>query len=500
MRRLVAETNEADLTTIRLPETFPGGAEAFEQAAKFCYGINFEITAINVAGLRCAADYLEMTEEYSPGNLLSRTDDFLEEVASQSFSGAVAVLHACENLLPTAEELGIVSRCVESVAANAVDEFNSWWAELLTVLRIDFYQRVLIAMKAKGLSYRSLGSSLVLYAEKSLQKGIQIKENDVSANKVEKEQRILIETIIGLLPGEMNSMSVTFLCGLLRSAILLGTTEACKLDLQKKISFQLDQATVDDLLMIPDASNSKSCVYGVDCVHRIAVGFMEMEKKSGLSETCYCSPSVIKVCRVLDNYLAEIAHDPNLGVEKFVALPKLMPKQARDVEDSLYRAIDIYLKAHPCLDELQREKACSIMDCHRLSYEARMHASQNNRLPVHTVVQVLYFDQLRLRSTHADATHKSPKVAFSTSATDVNTSVVHRENEELKQELARMKMYVRNMQKNPQVKKTSFLSSVTKKLGKLNPFLRSRSKDTHNLSDGEEATSLPPRRRRFSIS
>ncbi|KAH9314336.1 hypothetical protein KI387_022963 [Taxus chinensis] len=509
MRRLVAEANDSDLTTIRLPDNLPGGAEAFEQAAKFCYGINFEINSANVAGLCCAAHCLEMTEEYAVANLVSRTENYLQQVALKNFSAALKVLHSCENLLPAAEDLNIVSRCIEAVASNASTEFNfsvlqCWWAEELTVLKIDFYQRVLVAMKAKGLSYQALGSSLALYAEKSLQ-GIVCKVQGI-VNKKWDEQRILLETIAGLLPAEKNTVSVTFLCGLLRSAIYLNTTEARRMDLEKKIALQLDHATVDDLLIIP--GTSADCIYGVDTLHRIAVGFLEVDKQSGLSEACYCSPSVIKVCRVLDNYLAEIANEPNLGIEKFVALLTVMPRQARDVEDSLYRAIDIYLKAHPCLDELQREKICSIMDCHRLSYEARMHAAQNNRLPVHTVVHVLYYDQLRLRSTNiAETKQKIPKTAPEVAAAafssprDINSAILFKENEELKQELTRMKMYVKNIQKDPQPKKTSFLSSVSKKLGKLNPFIRNGSKDTSNLIDHDEAAStLPPRRRRFSIS
>ncbi|XP_057869034.1 root phototropism protein 2 isoform X2 [Cryptomeria japonica] len=507
MRRLVAEANDSDLTTIRLPENLPGGVEAFEQAAKFCYGINFEISAANVVGLYCAAECLQMTEEYAAGNLVSRTEDYLQQVALKNFCGALAVLHSCKTLLPAAEDLNIVSRCIEAVASNACTEFNfntlqCWWAEELTVLSIDFYQRVLLAMKPKGLSYQALGSSLALYAEKSLQ-GIVWKEQG-TVNNMWDEQRILIETIAGLLPAEKNTMSVTFLCGLLRSAIYVSTTEACRMDLERRIALQLDHATVDDLLIIP--GTSADCIYGVDIVHRIAIEFLDVEKHIGLSEACYCSPSVIKICRVLDSYLAEIANEPNLSIEKFVAIPILMPRQARDVEDSLYRAVDIYLKTHPCLDELQREKVCSIMDCHRLSYEARMHAAQNNRLPVHTVVQVLYHDQLQVRSTKiSESKRKSPKTAADVTAAayssprDINTAILFKENEELKKELIRMKTYVKNLEKEPQGKKISFLSSVTKKLGKLNPFNRNVSKDTNSLVDHDEAASLP-RRRRFSIS
>ena len=44
---------------------FPGGPGTFEAAAKFCYGVRVELTPWNVAPLRCAAEYLEMTEEHS---------------------------------------------------------------------------------------------------------------------------------------------------------------------------------------------------------------------------------------------------------------------------------------------------------------------------------------------------------------------------------------------------------------------------------------------------
>jgi hypothetical protein len=185
-----------------------------------------------------------------------RTEDYLEQVALKNFCGALAVLHSCESLLPAAEDLRIVSRCIEAVASNACTEFNfsthnCWWAEELTALRIDLYERVIVAMKAKGLSYQALGSSLSLYADKSLQGIVWKQQQQSSVNNKWDEQRILVETIVELLPLEKNTMSLTFLCGLLRSAIYVSTTVACRMDLEKRIAMQLDRATVDDLLIIP---------------------------------------------------------------------------------------------------------------------------------------------------------------------------------------------------------------------------------------------------------
>jgi hypothetical protein len=164
------------------------------------------------------------------------------------------------------------------------------------------------------------------------------------------------------------------------------------------------------------------------------------------------------------------------------------------------------LQAHPKLDEIEREKVCSVMDPLKLSYEARVHASQNKRLPVQIVLHALYYDQLRLRSGSDDG----ESVATEKNELQTDVSLV-RENEELRSELTKMKMYITDMQQKNVVvsqvngttssnslKKTTFFSSVSKKLGKLNPF-KNGAKDTAHLEDGL-VDLTKPRRRRFSIS
>lgn len=191
IRKLVSESTDADLATVELPNC-PGGAEAFELAAMFCYGINFEIGTENIAMLRCAAEYLEMTEEYAVGNLVGRTEAYINEVALKSLAGAVSVLHMSQSLLPTAEKVKLVSRCIDAIAFVACKDSHfsmlgrasdhighhnkglpskpivDWWAEDLTVLRIDIFQRVLVAMMSRGYKHYSLGPVLMLYAQKSL--------------------------------------------------------------------------------------------------------------------------------------------------------------------------------------------------------------------------------------------------------------------------------------------------------------------------------------------
>lgn len=190
LRKLVSESADADVAEIEIPDV-PGGAEAFELAAKFCYGINFEITTENIATLRCVAEYLEMTEDYAVGNLVGRSEAYINEVALKSLAGAVSVLHSAEGLLPTAEKVKLVSRCIDTIAFVACKDSQfatsgtagggelgggapnmkpivDWWAEDLTVLRIDLFQRVLIAMMGRGFKQYALGPILMLYAQKSL--------------------------------------------------------------------------------------------------------------------------------------------------------------------------------------------------------------------------------------------------------------------------------------------------------------------------------------------
>lgn len=164
------------------------------------------------------------------------------------------------------------------------------------------------------------------------------------------------------------------------------------------------------------------------------------------------------------------------------------------------------MQSHPNLDEIEREKVCSSMDPLKLSYEARVHASQNKRLPVQIVLHALYYDQLKLRSGGADDRNQ-PDAVTTRNQLQADVSLV-KENEALRTELLKMKMYISDMQKNNQTgtssksvgtRKPTFFSSMSKTLGKLNPF-RHGSKDTSHIDDNLGVDVTKPRRRRFSIS
>lgn len=106
---------------------FRGGPGTFEAAAKFCCAVRIELTPWNVALLRCATEYLEMTEEHAEDNLTARAKAYLSQSVLRHPSEATKALNSCEELLPHAEDLGIVGRCAEAIAACLSASARSWF-------------------------------------------------------------------------------------------------------------------------------------------------------------------------------------------------------------------------------------------------------------------------------------------------------------------------------------------------------------------------------------
>lgn len=537
IRKLVSEHRDSNISRIELLN-LPGGAESFQLAAKFCYGINFELTSSNVAQLCCVADYLEMTEEFSKNNLSSRAEEYIDTIVCKNLEMCVEVLQQCENLLPLADELKIVNRCIDSIASKAcVEQIASsfsrleysssgrlhmnrstnlnedWWIEDLSVLRIDLYSRVIMAIKCRGVRPESIGASLMNYAQKELTK----KSFFNASNNSNEHERVVVETIVSLLPVEKAAIPVSFLFGLLRSALMVDCVVAFRLDLERRIGFQLDIATLDDIL-IPSFRNGSDTIFDVDTVHRILINFSQqddseddMDDASVIEFDSPHSPSqsaLFKVSKLVDSYLAEIAPDANLKLVKFLAIADALPAHARTVHDGLYRAIDIYLKAHQGLSDPEKRKLCKLIDFQKLSQEAGAHAAQNERLPLQSIVQVLYFEQLRLRNALSSSYPEEPQkpmhqswrinsgaLSASMSPKD-NYASLRRENRELKLELARLRMRLNDLEKDHVSMKRDMkrsgsrkmISSFSKRISRMRFFSRGPSRGSSSPSKNSERT------------
>ncbi|KAJ7213803.1 hypothetical protein O6H91_Y474500 [Diphasiastrum complanatum] len=398
---LIAEIadDEDDVCTVQLPDV-PGGTEAFELAAKFCYGVKLELTSDNVVSLRCAAEYLEMTEEFGAGNLIAKTENYLNQVIYRSWKDSFRALQRCESVLPHAEELQIVKKCIDSIVMKACTDprlfgwpitdlqasmqspggsilwngintgarprksRSGWWYEDVAAISLPLFEKIIAAMEVKGLRTEIIAGAVMHYARKwlpGLNRRHDFSENerrstafplDLTPSNV--DQRVLLETLESLLPMQKGLTSSRLLFGLLRLAMILNASAECKSSLERRIGAQLEQATLDDLLL-PNYSYSVETLYDIETVQRILDHFLILNGRpqspssiqSFEEAPAMSSPSVTPLMRVaalMDAYLAEVAPDANLKLEKFQSLAEGLPDFSRVLDDGLYRAIDLYLK------------------------------------------------------------------------------------------------------------------------------------------------------------
>ncbi|GAU15863.1 hypothetical protein TSUD_40840 [Trifolium subterraneum] len=352
----------------------PGGAKAFLLIARFCYGVKMELTSSNVVPLRCAAEHLQMSEDYGEGNLIIQTENFLNHIFGY-WSDTLKALKTCEEVLPLAEELHITSRCIHSLVIKAADP-------TLAILPLS-------------------GSNSVQSPEDSEM------WNGISMSLTSKE------TGEDWWFEDVSSLSLPLYKRFMQAMALYASSSCCA-SLEKRIGFQLDEADLEDLL-IPNIGYSMETIHDIDCVQRMLDHFMivdhddvdstcndiVVEEERRIVANCQRSSPMTKVADLIDSYLAEVAPDVNLKLPKFQSLAAVIPDCARTLDDGIYRAIDIYLKSHAWMTESEKEQICRLMNCQKLSLEASTHAAQNERLPLRAVVQVLFFEQLKLRTSVA---------------------------------------------------------------------------------------------------
>lgn len=605
MNRIIYETStsrDMDVNKVEIDD-IPGGAESFELAAKFCYGIAVDLTASNISGLRCTAEYLEMTEDLEEGNLIFKTEAFLSYVVLSSWRDSIVVLKSCENLSPWAENLQIVRRCSESIAWKAcanprsirwayTDRTTSprwnnsgsketspsrsqpvpldWWFEDVSLLRIDHFVRVVTAIKVKGMRFDLIGAAIVHYASKWLpgflkesnqsnednwnQGGLHLivsgganREDHLTSSQV-REQRMVIESLISIIPPQKDCVTCSFLLRLLKLANMLKVAPALVTELEKRVGMQLEQASLPDLL-IPSYSKSET-LYDVDLVQRLVEHFLVQEQVEGSSPGREQfgekhgyeantrggggANAKMRVARLLDSYLTEVSRDRNLSLTKFQVLAESLPESERSCDDGLYRAVDSYLKAHPALTEHERKRLCRVMDCQKLSIDACMHAAQNERLPLRVVVQVLFSEQVKISNAIANSSslketgeyHYQPMVSarkqllegtpqsfqegWAAAKKDINT--LKFELESVKAKYLELQNDMENMQRQfeksllstkPSKQSVSAWSSGWKKLGKLTKMNATEagemaSQMPNQMPAGEQARR--PRRWRNSVS
>ncbi|KAG1334074.1 putative BTB/POZ domain-containing protein [Cocos nucifera] len=372
----------------------PGGPDAFLLAAQFCYGVRVELAPKNILMVYCAAEYLEMTEQFDEENLLAVAESFFHKVIFHSWKDCILVLHSSEHSISKAETLHIVSKCLNALSTMACTDpslfgwpmmmygslqspggsilwngintgarirasLSDWWFEDISCLGVPMFKRLIETMKERGIRSENIAGALMYYSRKYLpgldrrQSGQAGRTRSLASFAMAPaavDQKLLLESIEKLLPQKKGKSYCRYLLGLLRVAMILNVCQSCRDSLERRIGMQLELATLDGLL-IPNFSDS-DYLYDTDCVERVIRHFLSSQElnialfspSSFDPATSPSSSPLSKVTKLIDSFLAEVAPDVNLKPKKMQSLLLVLPESLRSLDDGLYRALDIYFK------------------------------------------------------------------------------------------------------------------------------------------------------------
>ncbi|CAA6658356.1 unnamed protein product [Spirodela intermedia] len=370
----------------------PGGAEAFELLARFCYshGEVALVTPANACTLHCVAHFMGMAELSSPSSpsLISQTEKTLQGIPFWSWPEILGALKQCQEFLPAATSAGVLGKLLDSLAGriasplsaaspsddsspessgfrfscdtgcsastkNSGSHHRLWWFEDLSCLNPSAMEKAAAAMVSRKMDHAAISRFLFYY----------LRVRVSAADATPPEKRKAMDAVVGLL-FSLDRCSVTCkgLFGILHICSCLNPSKLCRIRLEKMIASHLDQATLDNLL-VPSP----------------LVFFLA---------GCVSPPRLRRVGDLMDLYLAEVAPDSSLKAEKFASIATVLPDAARVNSDGVYRAVDIFLEVHAAaLSEEQRARICGAVDCGKLSPASSRHLAGNSRFPARAAVR-----------------------------------------------------------------------------------------------------------------
>ncbi|KAH7675741.1 NPH3 domain-containing protein [Dioscorea alata] len=486
LRKLLEKPSESGaIETVNLIlHGFPGGAEAFELVTRFCYNNgNFQINPTNTCILHFVADFMEMT------NLMKLTEKSLDSILYWSWSDVLTALKQCQDCFEAANSSGVLDKILDSLVGRIMSASETspsgfspessalrfscdtrstistkngcnlaWWFEDLSVLNFDTISKAISCMVSKKLEHASISRFLFYY----------LKHRYLNATSDEKRQAT--EIVVDLLHSLDNKcVSCKGLFGILPVSSSLNVSKLCRNKLESMIGSQIDQATLDNLLVPAPYGMMNNSLYDVNLILRFLKYFLNNSEPILVSR-------LKRLGSLMDSYIAEIAPDPSLKPLKFAAITTALPDAARDSYDAVYQAIDMYLQVHPQLSEEEKVKICCCINFEKLSSESCKHLTQSLNFPSRTAIQALIFQNSKLKSLLQNTTNNNLK-KFSRHSADneqhvnlhANRLNLSMENEKLKSHLQGMQCRVMELEKVcrkmqtqlTQVKKTKLSSSST---------------------------------------
>lgn len=359
-------------------DDFPGGPEGFELVSRFCYssGEATRITVSNVSMLHCCAVFLGMTEKVSPCNLLHQTQTFLEGMFYWSWLDILTSLKSCEPFFLYADSCGLIPKLMNALLAKIAQNSDisvlfgsssssssspdtgktsgliraspnskntpelvkpcssskAWWFEDMTVLSPVTIEQFVKTLGAFGNENNSL--VLTKFLLHYLKTAAQCKGNSVNSRSSSEYSGLADTAVYGVILMGTTAFSCRNLFWVLRIVSGFGLSKDCRAGLESLIGGMLEQATLDDLLVC----GHNGSVYDVNLVLRLIRLFVHHHNSK------HSVQKMMKVGRLIDRYLGEIAPDQSLKISRFLAIAESLPDEARDCFDGVYRAIDIYLE------------------------------------------------------------------------------------------------------------------------------------------------------------
>ncbi|KAF3783652.1 BTB/POZ domain-containing protein [Nymphaea thermarum] len=418
---------------VELPSTFPGGSQTFQWIVLFMYDYPLPMDPFNLSAIRCAAEVLEMYENYCSGNLCEQSDLYLNQVVLQHWADTLIVLQKSQTLQPWCETLLIVSRCIESLAFMACMEVldperrgqepvitfsmvagRRWnceaakeisgkhlWIKDLIAIPFGHFQRIIGSMRRQGMEEKFVSTMIMFYANKWVlsKKTHQFWEITAEKNSqdvVNHKISVILQGVVDLLPIDQmagNLIPVGFLLSLLSRSLKIHSANDVKKKLQHLIASLLHLAQLDELLFPEKGGRAISSCPEVEAMKKVFV----------ISITSFTNPSTFfTVSKLWDLYLSRLAVDPELSASSFMAFVEIIPISARQNHDHLYRATDTFLLAHPHISEEERVSVSKDLNCQKLSQETCIEAVQNTRMPLRLIVQALFVQQLNTHQAVKD--------------------------------------------------------------------------------------------------
>ncbi|KAA8526463.1 hypothetical protein F0562_008334 [Nyssa sinensis] len=369
-------------------------------------------------------------------NLFEQTEKSLEEIRYWTWSELMEALKQCQDLFRAANSSGILHKRLDSLvgrlalaseaspcpSTSSPDSSGfrlscdtrstgslknsfiraTWWFEDFVELNPNLIEMVIKSMISQKFEHVILSRFLFYYQ----------KSRFITATSDEK--RKITETVVDMLYSlNRDAVSCKSLFGILRLTLNLNISKCCRNQLESMIGTQLDQATLDNLLV--PSRNGTNYLYDVNLVLRFLKSFLGR----GI---CYVpSNRLKKATSLMDFYIAEVAPDPCLKPSKFLALVRALPDSARDSYDGIYHAMDMYLEVHAGFSEEEKMNICCGLNYEKLSSETCKHLAQNTKFPSKLAVQALISQQCKLKNLLQGTNQPYPFIDSPCSSVEIDT-------------------------------------------------------------------------------